>query len=483
MKKSFIHNTENNNLYLYNAKNYFSLLIHPELNKIHNKDIEIDKETEIDPYYLNKYKYLKKHGLFNWSKPIDFETILDESIITENIIHVPQVVFETTDHCNLNCAYCSLGELYNFGKKNRKNINTNYAINLLKYIFDIKPKKTKLTIGFFGGEPLVNFKFIKKIIETVNYLNEEKQLEIEFNMTTNATLIHKHIDFLFENDFTLLISIDGDEECNSYRTFAKSNKNSFQKVIENIDMIQKRHPEYFSKKIGFNAVLHNKNSIKDIYEFIYMRYQKIPRISQLNIGDINPEKKHLFENIFKNKRKSEDEFKNGDSNIINIVQNELLSNRDINWFLNYYSINYYILNLLYMLYKHANPFPTGTCFPFQRKIFLNTNNELLPCEKVSHKYSMGKTKKQTTININDISKKYNFYYNNIKNICNKCYSSNDCRICLLNLDNLEKLGTDEFICPGFQSQIDFKNRLNRIFSLLEKHPNYFFQALDKMMIE
>lgn len=263
MIKSIIYSTESNNSYLYDAKHFFSMLMHPELEKAHEKSIDVD------PYYLKKYAYLKEHNLFGESEPAVFETALDESIIKENIIQTSQIVFETTDHCNLNCPYCSLGELYEFGKKDRKNINTNYAINLLKYIFDIKPKNTKLMIGFFGGEPLVNINFIKKIINVAKQLNTDKRLDLKFNMTTNATLIHKYIHFIVENNFELLISLDGNEEGHSYRVFAKNNENSFQKVIDNIDMIQRDYPDYFVSNVEFNAVLNNRNSVKKIYSFIY----------------------------------------------------------------------------------------------------------------------------------------------------------------------------------------------------------------------
>ena len=42
-----------------------------------------------------------------------------------------------------------------------------------------------------------------------------------FNMTTNATLIHKYIDFIVENNIELLISFDGNEKAHSYRNLCK----------------------------------------------------------------------------------------------------------------------------------------------------------------------------------------------------------------------------------------------------------------------
>jgi len=477
MRKTFIHFTENNNLYLYVPQYSFSMLIHPELEKVHNESIEIN------PYYLKKYEYLKEYGFFDRPSTIDFSTTLEESFVKENINQTRQIVFETTDHCNLSCSYCSLGELYNFGKKDRKNINTRYAINFLKYIFHIKSKNSKLIISFFGGEPLVNSDFIKKIVEMAKQLNIEKKLDLEFNMTTNATLIHRHIQFLVENNFVLLISLDGNENGHSYRTFAKNNKNSFQKTVENVDMILNSYPEYFAKKVDFNAVLSNRNSIKDIYEFIYNRYNKIPRIAQINASDISPSKKDLFEKMFRSKRKSEEEFQREESMLLPITHKQLMLYRELGDFLNNFSINFYISNLLYLFYDQINPFPTGTCFPFQRKIFLNTHHNLLPCEKVSYKYSMGKATSDVVFDLSEIVKRYNFYYNHFKKVCKNCYANRSCSICLLTLDNLEKLGTEEFACSGFQDEAIFKNKLKRVFSFLEQHPSDFFQIIDNVMIE
>ena len=46
--KSIIHSTENNNFYLYDTQRILSMLIHPELKKIHEKSTDIN----IDAYYL-----------------------------------------------------------------------------------------------------------------------------------------------------------------------------------------------------------------------------------------------------------------------------------------------------------------------------------------------------------------------------------------------------------------------------------------------
>jgi len=89
------------------------MLIHPELKKIHEKSTDIN----IDAYYLKKYSYLVNHGFFGEAKPFEFKANISENSIKENITQTKVIVFEITDYCNLKCKYCSLGDLYNFSKK------------------------------------------------------------------------------------------------------------------------------------------------------------------------------------------------------------------------------------------------------------------------------------------------------------------------------------------------------------------------------
>jgi uncharacterized protein len=454
------------------------MLIHPEFRKAH------ERSTDADPYYLKKYEYLKNNNFFSKPEPVNFGTI-DESMVKDNIVQTTLIVFETTDFCNLNCSYCSFGNFYEgFDVRNQKNINTHNAITLLKYIFSLKPKnkKNKLSISFYGGEPLFNGNFIKQIVEVVNQLKSEKEMAIEYSMTTNATLIHKYIHFLVENKFLLLISLDGNEENHSYRFFKENKKNSFRKVIENIDMIQRDYPEYFADCVSFNAVLHDKNSVKDIYEFIYTRYHKIPRIAELASDDMNPAKEDLYNKMFHSKRKSEALYLKEKSNLL--PHKELLLFRELIHFLKFYSINFYVSNITDLLYNEKKYVPTNTCLPFWKKIMLTTGNKLTPCEKVNyHKYSMGEVNENVMINIPEITRQYNFYYDRIKKNCQCCYLNRFCGICLFHMKHLDKLETEDFVCEYFHDQKAFNNKLYRIFSFLEKYPDDFFQIIETVIID
>ena len=70
-----------------------------------------------------------------------------------------------------------------------------------------------------------------------------------------------------------------------------------------------------------------------------------------------------------------------------------------------------------------------------------------------------------------------------KKVCQYCYGGRACSTCLLSLDNLDQLGVEEFVCPDFQNQKTFEDKLNRIFSYLEKCPSEFFQIINHLITE
>lgn len=325
--------------------------------------------------------------------------------------------------------------------------------------------------------------FIKRIVEVVGQLNIEKGLEIKYSMTTNATLVHKYIDFLVANRFSLLISLDGNEKNHSYRIFKKNKQNSFHKIIDNMDMIQSRYPEYFYTHVNFNAVLHNRNSVKEIMEFIYTRYNIIPRIAELNMRDVRLDNEDILLKMYHNKRKSEEEYQKNNFDLSNITHSQLSSFRDLTSFLKYCSINYYISNINALLHIDEKFLQTSTCSPFSKKLFLTTCNKLLPCEKINYKYAMGKVDENVEIDIQEVTRQYNFYYERIKKYCQNCYAYRFCGTCLFHLKNIDDIDSKGFICERFCDQTSYKNHLRYIFSFLEKYPNDFSEILENLIIE
>jgi uncharacterized protein len=140
-----------------------------------------------------------------------------------SLANTPQITFEVTDKCNLTCEYCGYGELYSdYDLRENKDIDASAAIKLLDYLIALwnsplsQSINNNVYISFYGGEPLMNFPFIEKIVNYVKEIKNNKR-RFTYSMTTNGMLLDKYMDFLVQNDFRLLISLDGDEYAHSYR--------------------------------------------------------------------------------------------------------------------------------------------------------------------------------------------------------------------------------------------------------------------------
>lgn len=306
MKSSIEFVSKCGNHYLYDFNCNIGILLHPILFNYIIEGYEIDEDNSIlSTYYKEKYQYLQKHGFFQtYSFERNISRLLSEQNIIYQMANTEQLTFEVTEKCNLDCSYCCYGDLYIHHKKREKrSLDFNTATSIIDFCFSLwnseknKSKKKNIFIGFYGGEPLLNFEVIEQIVNYVK--NKDIYKRVHFTMTTNSILLDKYIDFLVVNNFQLLLSLDGNSSNNVYRK-KKNGENSFDLVCKNIDKLYKQYPIFFEQNVNFNAVLHNANSVEDIYCFIKNRYNKIPLLSELNTYGIANKKRKDFNNMYVN---------------------------------------------------------------------------------------------------------------------------------------------------------------------------------------
>jgi uncharacterized protein len=73
------------------------------------------------------------------------------------------------------------------------------------------PRRREFTVTFFGGEPLLNFRLVQRVVEHCDRLSIEKNVKFKFSMTTNGTIVTDEIiAFLKQRNFALMISFDGE---------------------------------------------------------------------------------------------------------------------------------------------------------------------------------------------------------------------------------------------------------------------------------
>jgi sulfatase maturation enzyme AslB (radical SAM superfamily) len=116
-----------------------------------------------------------------------------------------------THNCNLNCVYC-----YQEHDIARMSLGT--AKKAIDWIFDNVPENmSDIEIGFIGGEPLLEFDLIKKVVQYT--CSKERAEKYIFYATTNGTLLTEEIKSWFsarKDCFVLGLSIDGTRETHNH---------------------------------------------------------------------------------------------------------------------------------------------------------------------------------------------------------------------------------------------------------------------------
>lgn len=84
------------------------------------------------------------------------------------------------------------------------------AKKIVDFIFTTTPLEEKIDIGFFGGEPLIEFDLIKTITKIVTNHPGFGNDRVDFSIVTNGTILSNDIaNFVNDHDIAFVISCDG----------------------------------------------------------------------------------------------------------------------------------------------------------------------------------------------------------------------------------------------------------------------------------
>lgn len=405
--------------------------------------------------------------------------------IEYSLANLKQLVFEVTDACNLRCKYCAYADLYE-GYDQRENLKLPFqkAKLIIDYLYEYWEKRycievnDPITIGFYGGEPLLNVPFIQQVINYIESLNPIGK-KFHYNMTTNAILLDRYMDFLAENEFRLLISLDGDKKGQSYRVDTKG-KNSFDKVLANIQLLRSKYPSYFEHYVMFNSVLHNRNEVESTYRFIKDKFGKEPMISPLNNSGVRKDKLQEFYQAYQNVATSIQKANNCEA-----LKNELfIKSPETGALVNY--IYHHTGNVFndyndLLLGREGSSFPpSGTCIPFSKKMFITVKGRILQCEKIDHEFALGQiTNKKVELNLEQAARQHNKYTFRYMNQCKTCAAKQLCTQCVYQIDDIHDKTSK---CYSYYSATQHEKQKEYYMDHLDKHPELYNRILKEVVV-
>ena len=163
-----------------------------------------------------------------------------------------------TSQCNLACSYCIFGGDYErHPELSRTAMTWETARNMVDFLVSHAKEAESLRLDFFGGEPLLEFALIKRTVEYLKTCLSDDKRQITITIASNGTLLSEEtLSFLLKHNVYLQFSIDGERSVHDReRRFRNSDHGSFDLILNNLERINDRNPEYFREFVRIKSVI------------------------------------------------------------------------------------------------------------------------------------------------------------------------------------------------------------------------------------
>lgn len=161
------------------------------------------------------------------------------------------LVLNVNTGCNLSCSYCYKEDLDT--PANGKKMDFATAVQSIDMLLAESPDIDRYNIVFFGGEPLTNLSLIKQVIEHAEQRFSELHKQVDFSMTTNATLLDEDtVRYLDSHRVGISISIDGPKALHDRNRITVGGKGTYQTVEKKARILLS---SYRSRMIGARVTL------------------------------------------------------------------------------------------------------------------------------------------------------------------------------------------------------------------------------------
>ena len=191
-------------------------------------------ENDIEDCY-EQVTYLKDKGkLFT---PDTFEPMAGK--LKEKTSGVIKALCMHVAHtCNLNCEYCFASQ----GKYQGERAVMSYEVGkrALDFLVENSGNRHNLEVDFFGGEPLMNFDVVKKLVAYARSIEKEKNKNFRFTLTTNGVLIDDDvIEFANKEMSNVVLSLDGRKDVHDRYRVDYAGNGSWEKIVPKFQKLVK----------------------------------------------------------------------------------------------------------------------------------------------------------------------------------------------------------------------------------------------------
>lgn len=198
----------------------------------------------------------------------------EEDILLADLHDLPikAICLNIAHACNMKCRYCFASQ-GNFGL-NTALMPLETGRRTLDFLIEKSGPIKNLEVDFFGGEPLLNSDMLMELVVYGRQREEESGKHFNFTLTTNALLLDDTIiDFVLNNNISVILSLDGRPETNDRHRILNNGEGSYQLILPNIQKIVEKKP--ISYYIRGTFTRHNLDFSRDLQHILDLGFDAV----------------------------------------------------------------------------------------------------------------------------------------------------------------------------------------------------------------
>lgn len=245
-------------------------------------------ENDIREAYSEILELFKNEKLFSKDS---YEDLAKEEKLRSPI---KSICLNVAHDCNLRCSYCFASE-GDFGC-GRELMPLETAKKSVDFIIENSGGIKNLEMDFFGGEPLMNWNVVKETVKYARSLEKKYNKNFRFTLTTNGILLDdEKIDFINEEIYDVVLSLDGRKEINDKYRITKTKNGSYDIVVPKFQKLISRrgNKSYYVRGTYTKDNLDFTKDVKHLYDLGFKNISMEPVLcdkkfkASVNEEDIN----------------------------------------------------------------------------------------------------------------------------------------------------------------------------------------------------
>ncbi len=416
--------------------------------------LEKNSDVLISPETKHNIDLLMGAGYFSDKRPLRIRhpnTDLAELFLERKI---DKITLQLTQDCNFRCKYCIYSEDTNNMQRthSQKNMSLETGKKAIDFFCQHSIDSPQRDVGFYGGEPLLQFELLKELVEYA-----EKQLfgrPLTFHLTSNGFLLTDTVvDFLVEHDVSLLVSLDGPQETHDKNRVTKAGYGTYKVIIRNLRRIAERYPEYY-KKLRINMVVDPRGD----FSIMMDPMDDLRELPKGNIGISFVENtdyeihssKHFAESYQQAKKRIlKEQFEKGIDQVDTPFAVQVVG-----------EARRYKTEMKATTGMPESIAPSGPCIPGKSRLFISVDGLFYPCEKTNESELMCIGSLTEGFRISRVKELLNIG-TLTEEECKNCWAIRHCTLCAKTVDGGAELSAGKKIkqCPQVRNHLEEKIQL------------------------